>query len=906
MLARLWWKEYRVFGPAWLALGLAAALLQWLFVSVNGEDARSGALTVAALLWAVLYAFAVGAAAFAGERESNALGFLDALPVGRPTLWLGKATFAFASTFGLALLLAGLAELGIGARLPAASNRHAFALGLFGPLLFEAVAWGLLWSSISKNPLVAGGMAVVSVAMVGMLSTWAIRFTDLPVSSDYLSPWMIPIRMLVATAALAVSGLAIVPRPSRAWSIGGWDAPGRPGPIEVRASSTGRSLAWQTWREGWTTGLFVALVGLTIPAGIVLAGTRGESTIFSTIFVLLAIMASLVAGVSVFGAENASGGRRFLAHHGVASGTVWRWKLLVWGAGMASFLGLLLLTLALLGSRFGDPAVTAAEGSERLLLVVVGVSNAFAVGILCGMVIFRRVTAALVGVLLLIALVPLQLGLVLRAMVPTWTLLLTPSILFAISRAWSDDWLLERQGARPWVKLACLIAVPFGLLGVSYVSYRAFGVPDVGPVVAPNSSSAEIIPAEQDAAEVDRRAIQLIRAEKDFFNDQNGRTSAPLEGVIEAGWDPKQTEVVHYWEMNREAIDLARKASAMPRARYDPPGSSPNSTGEPTARGLGLLAQLLALDTRERQSRRDPAGAWDDILAQFRMANQLGSNTPTLARMNLAIFVHHRAVGLAFDWLGDARQAPEMTRRALADLKALPPLPDLTECVRVESSIVERTLNLSEGDLADLLLPGSGGEKPSTLGLLFFARVVAPPWERERARRVCRRLLADSIPVAAVEPWRRDPTAYPMDQPISAFQSSQLARMVLPSFRVAVDRLDGETVGRRALDQAVALVAWKLGHGGDYPRTLQALVPEILDRLPIDPYSGRAFDYIRSEGQLVLPPIYHELGSPPRFRPTRPGQPLLYSVGPDRRDDGGRVIQKHKQVVTFDILFAIP
>ena len=68
MLARLWWKEFRVFGPVWLALCLVAALLQWLFLSVNGEDARSGSLTVSALCWAVLYAFAVG------RRPSRASG----------------------------------------------------------------------------------------------------------------------------------------------------------------------------------------------------------------------------------------------------------------------------------------------------------------------------------------------------------------------------------------------------------------------------------------------------------------------------------------------------------------------------------------------------------------------------------------------------------------------------------------------------------------------------------------------------------------------------------------------------------------------------------------------------------------------------------------------------------------
>ena len=112
MFARLWWKEFRVFGPVCLILILASAGLDGFLLSVNSYDVRSGALTLVNLLWAVLYAFAASSAAFAGERESHTLDFLDALPVRRRTLWLGKLTFVMGSTLALAILLAALAALG--------------------------------------------------------------------------------------------------------------------------------------------------------------------------------------------------------------------------------------------------------------------------------------------------------------------------------------------------------------------------------------------------------------------------------------------------------------------------------------------------------------------------------------------------------------------------------------------------------------------------------------------------------------------------------------------------------------------------------------------------------------------------------------------------------------------------
>ena len=210
MLARLWWKDWRTFGPIWLVLGLAAAGLQWLLLSTRSEDVRSGALTSAALAWAVFYAFAAGSAAFAGERESGTLGFLDALPVPRAALWLGKATFALASTLGLALLLAGLAAAGTEVRDPRGPYGYGAIVRMFGTLLFEAIAWGFLWSSLSRNPLLAGAMSVVSVAIISIYSNSLIPSSKLTATSNELvAPEAIPARLMLASAALAASAFIL-------------------------------------------------------------------------------------------------------------------------------------------------------------------------------------------------------------------------------------------------------------------------------------------------------------------------------------------------------------------------------------------------------------------------------------------------------------------------------------------------------------------------------------------------------------------------------------------------------------------------------------------------------------------------------------------------------------------------
>src|SRR4051794_896638 len=79
MYARLWWKEARTFWPIWLVLGVVALGLQGLVFWFDPSEARTGILIPQGLAWSVLYAFAVGSAAFAGEREANTQGFLDTL-----------------------------------------------------------------------------------------------------------------------------------------------------------------------------------------------------------------------------------------------------------------------------------------------------------------------------------------------------------------------------------------------------------------------------------------------------------------------------------------------------------------------------------------------------------------------------------------------------------------------------------------------------------------------------------------------------------------------------------------------------------------------------------------------------------------------------------------------------------
>src|SRR5262249_42973904 len=110
-----------------------------------------------------------------------------------------------------------------------------------------------------------------------------------------------------------------------------------------------------------------------------------------------------------------------------------------------------------------------------------------------------------------------------------------------------------------------------------------------------------------------------------------------------------------------------------------------------------------------------------------------------------------------------------------------------------------------------------------------------------------------------------------------------------------------------ALDVLFALRSWQLKHDGRLPDRLEELVPSELERLPIDPYSGRPFGYVRAHGQALLP--LGELAPRSMGQDTRPLVPaegrLLYSVGPDRKDDEART-NEVRGMSGGDFIFPIP
>jgi hypothetical protein len=142
---------------------------------------------------------------------------------------------------------------------------------------------------------------------------------------------------------------------------------------------------------------------------------------------------------------------------------------------------------------------------------------------------------------------------------------------------------------------------------------------------------------------------------------------------------------------------------------------------------------------------------------------------------------------------------------------------------------------------------------------------------RAEAERFYNELLAEKLAAHEGPPWLWDVDA------ISAVEDryrvrgkSHTARLrhvltylLTPWVGGALGAAERTILQRDAITTAIALELWRRQHGA-WPERLDQLVPSMLPALPIDRYDGQPLRYT-----------------------IRDGKPLLYSIGVDRKDDGG-------------------
>ncbi|MFO0889144.1 MAG: hypothetical protein U0790_08385 [Isosphaeraceae bacterium] len=915
MVARLWWKDLRQFWPIWALLVLLALVAQGLIIRYDTSGFRSsGGLAILAIGWACLYGYAVAAAAFAGEREAGTLRWLDVLAVERWRLWLAKSSFAAASTLALALVLLAAAALGAERWVGPTPAQYATSVVV---VLLGVLGSGLLCSAVTNNASLAAVFAIAtSLLVIPAVERW------FPMDRyPFTSPWVLGAVALTWAGSFLFFVRSEPPgrrrpeakRSSRITSSVVRPARATPREEIARPAFTlpaVRSLAWQTLREARESLGWLTIIAFVIPA-VVTPLIGGWAELWS----VDALLASLLAGSSVFGNDLRRGSHRLLANEGVRPGVIWTVRVAVW---LAVLLGVLVLavvarlfTLSLTGggSLFGPMMIMDASW-----IVPLG-ALAFSIPVLCGMVFRRAITAGVVAILLwFLAWIPLA-GLFVMNLLPPAFLVAAPLAILGVSLAWSGDWLVERPGVGRWLRLAGWCVGFFVVTFAAYVAVRASEVPRLEPMAEAQLfglATPTFIPEDDNAAPLYRKASDKIAHIPTGVSRVDAGGSAPMDDTL-----------LKWLGQNREALDLLRLAAARPYCRFADLEQANAFSRLEASTGHVIAGMLLEVSIRDQVARGDLDGAWKDIAVLFRMARHRMSNSP-IGTASSGLHDERRALRLAMAWAADGRQTTARLRAARAAYQAIP-RPDPAEPLRAEAQILRNTEALSRSEFVEKTLQMYSVAVPKEIEPMEKLRVdlMTTPWELARFGRAWRIVLGWGIEQARREPWQAArgggaSLAFPISGDGRVFapplvnwitQTTPLLQRFLPpvdSYAVLWDRNE---VGRRALIAILGIRAWQLEHGGKLPSPLEQVVADgELEGMPIDPYApNRPFGYIPASGQSLLPLddpgiLWADQNQSPRLRPVPPGY-LLYSYGPDGDDD--RAAQNDIPRTGGDIIFPL-
>lgn len=944
MILTLAWKEYREHRSIWLTMlvvtGLMAYLLAPLIAPRDATMTQSGVMGIIVLGMAAAYGVVCGSMMLAGEAENGTLVFLDIFLGRRGLLWWWKflvgAFLAASEGLAVGVVLYFMKQtpptwlpifLGQGAQTIRDANARLvvgpeFWLAVLPLVTLEAYAWGMLGSSMAR--LVLSGAAIA--AMIAAPFLLIALLTPAPAS--------LFLRIIGVGAAVAVSCVAFMaqsrdvalgPPPKREdgpepkWVEEVWDdldayepEPVMPSAQAARATpqaaryvelepepadypafrrtdirpeataddadSPWQVLWWLTFQQAWA--VFAIMAGASLFLGIFMPSSG------QVLWPLTTLAIGIACGTATFAPEQSERSHQFLAAGHFPLSLFWIVKTVFWfGAALTAALiaggGILLSVLARslpeFAPRGGQAPVGADFGTLRdelgpLLFFGMWLIYGFCVGQVFVLLCRKNILAVLISAVVSGAAVGIWLPSLLCRGMNGWQVWLPPIVMLAgtwfLIRSWAAGRIKER---RPMAFLIGVGAMGLAWLGMQ-LAYRTWSIPNVGePMDRPE-----------------------FRASIALANDNRGgqRIQEALTEFENGPWLASLTQAV---KLPVGVVETPPSSGPSPLPRYlDPAGKMGDK--------LTRLAEVAWDDAR-------PGAAFDHITQMLVLSRNLRNKAPESAYL-LGVSIEESALRALNGWLARNKPSAALVKRALAELtRHAAETPPALDCVRTECyrsggmvnvavswtfySGIEGHGRVREGWLAgaialSLELPWEEERKLRLWqavwgGLLRGAET--PHWEMPEdfgkldvGKEVTRQILRGWLPDAKNPSLTRERLAALLDQ--SWLADPRLFAPVMP-LRAAGTRARYRVDACRL---SLALGLHQLQEGKN-AKNLTDLVPRYLAELPVDPYSGKSFQYRISDGERIEKAAGDIADGPRRL--VDPGQGILWSIGPDRADHGG-------------------
>jgi hypothetical protein len=865
---RIFWKEWRAQRGFLIALFLLAVGLEFLLMAASFWRDLPGLdqLRVCHGLVIVLAcSFAAGSTAigFAGEVENKTKGLLQRIPVKARDLLAGKLTLSLAGSYALLFGLWAVGSLVMvrsnslpSGGLPSdwAEEMNGFLELLLAPFVFVVV--GCLISQLVSDVLLAAVMA--AIATVCLLVIPAVR-SHLALQAGVIAivgvcDFLLARRWLHEVGAIEwrVWPQSVMPRvtfgPRLRTAERALPAESLRSAVAWRRGAS--SLIWKEFRQAFPFCLKLLVAG-TIALGISVAANNStwlndEGAKLSILF-LIAI-APLLPGIAAMRAERRGDAYRMLAGQGISPDGLLICKHLVWlGLSLAVFAILLMIDRSYLSiparegrvpslwdgateavwTSYHDPTLPwkVISFGETLGAAAAYVVMLYALGFLLGLLLPGPVMAFFTGIVVLVGLTVAWTAVMFLGIPLWWTLGLLPVICLVAAWVRTPDWLIGRNSAAAWGKVAAVLVVPLVAIYAAIIVFRVTEIPAVAIPEAVLAPAAAGTPATQ--SPFAEAASHISQGPSAILPDYR-------DSIQKWGWQIAGSGVGEWVERNAAVRKLALAAS---QRRGDATGSpaefDPDNPGAFVLdwQKQWWLTELLLFSARKMEFE----GHLDDALACYVAVARL-RHSPDLA------------LDWARRWAAMPGQTTERVKKAIREFESLVPKGEDASANLLRDWRTNRRL------LRKIVWEGStASPKTQTVSELWWIRWFFP-WELVRLQRLLDTLYATDLRetqdveselarqnyVTVTGPrasrWRRVATNSHYEQSTLAWpEAVQLPWSGPQEF---VDRL---AIARMNLI-ALALADYSRVHQ-KLPESLSALVPEYFPRLPIDPWTAINFIY---------------------------------------------------------------
>jgi len=318
----------------------------------------------------------------------------------------------------------------------------------------------------------------------------------------------------------------------------------------------------------------------------------------------------------------------------------------------------------------------------------------------------------------------------------------------------------------------------------------------------------------------------------------------------------------------------------MPECRFDHDFAHPSfSMLLPELNYCRSAAMLLALSAKHEAIAGNTTQAVDDLNALFRVGRGAGSDpilVCSLVQIGIdglgvktveAVLPHvSRAEDLQRLQIGDVDAARRQARRSLFGEEAFG--------LSFFSDLGSGRLTMMS--LADNVRPrGPNSDTADIPPLPMLVRIFVLPSDVQAYKQYLERCQQQ-----VQEPFTPTTIEQATDGGIKAARHGLVASIIVPPLQRYLERVAMDEASRATGLTGVAVDRYRLDHGGAFPARLDALVPQYMDDVPLDPFDGHAL-------RLVI----------------RKDQALIYSIGPDLKDNAGAAFDEQKK--TGDMVFTV-